>query len=65
MLTFDPSSGPTPAVLHGLGVFRYETPAGVALGHTGTWFGFSSRMMYFPDLDVTLVVLVNQHFMDT
>ena len=35
------------------------------LKHTGTWFGFSSRMMYFPALDVTLVVLVNQHFMNT
>jgi D-alanyl-D-alanine carboxypeptidase len=65
MLSFEPSFGPAPSVLHGLGVFRYETPAGVALGHTGTWFGFSSRMMYFPDLDVTLVVLVNQHFMNT
>ncbi len=65
MLTFETSFGPAPSVLYGLGVFRYETPAGKALGHTGTWFGFSSRMMYFPDLDVTLVVLVNQHFMDT
>lgn len=65
MLTFEPSFGPAPSVLHGLGVFRYETSSGKALGHTGTWFGFSSRMMYFPDLDVALVVLVNQHFMDT
>ena len=65
MLTVEPSSGPSASVSHGLGVFRYETPAGVAFGHTGTWFGFSSRMMYFPDLDVSLVVLVNQHFMDT
>lgn len=65
MLTFEPSFGPAPSVLHGLGVFRYETPSGVALGHTGTWFGFSSRMMYFPDLNVTMVVLVNQHFMNT
>ncbi|MBD3309333.1 serine hydrolase [candidate division KSB3 bacterium] len=65
MLTFEPSFGPAPSVLHGLGVFRYETPFGAALGHTGTWFGFSSRMMYFPELEVTVVVLVNQHFMDT
>jgi D-alanyl-D-alanine carboxypeptidase len=65
MLTFEPSFGPAPSVLHGLGVFRYETSSGVALGHTGTWFGFSSRMMYFPDLNVTMVVLVNQHFMNT
>ena len=65
MLTFEPSFGPSSSVSHGLGVFRYETPVGMALGHTGTWFGFSSRMMYFPDLDVSLVVLVNQHFMDT
>ena len=65
MLTFEPLFGPAPSVLHGLGVFRYETPTGTALGHTGTWFGFSSRMMYFPDLDVTLVVLVNRHYMDT
>jgi D-alanyl-D-alanine carboxypeptidase len=65
MLTFEASFGPAPSVLYGLGVFRYETLTGKALGHTGTWFGFSSRMMYFPDLDVTLVVLVNQHFMDT
>ncbi|MCP4401661.1 MAG: beta-lactamase family protein [bacterium] len=65
MLTFEPSFGPAPSVLHGLGVFRFETPMGVALGHTGTWFGFSSRMMYFPELDITLVVLVNGHFINT
>lgn len=65
MLTFDPSFGPAPSVLYGLGVFRYETPTGMALGHTGTWFGFTSRMLYFPDLDVTMVVLVNRHFMNT
>jgi len=65
MLTFEASCGPASSVLHGLGVFRFETPMGVALGHTGTWFGFTSRMMYFPELDITVVVLVNGYFINT
>ncbi|MCJ8280452.1 MAG: beta-lactamase family protein [Rivularia sp. ALOHA_DT_140] len=46
---------------YGLGIGHFQTPFGKAIGHSGWSYGFVSLMLYFPDKDITAVVLVNKH----
>lgn len=48
----------------GLGWFRLDTPLGLLLGHNGGIAGFASAWMYFPDTDLTAVVLCNADSFD-
>lgn len=43
----------------GLGWFRLDSPAGTFWGHNGGIAGFASSFVYFPDTDVTSIVLCN------
>jgi hypothetical protein len=53
MLTFDEISS------YGLGVFKFDTPIGVSFGHGGESAGYLSLMEYYPDQDLSLVILAN------
>lgn len=44
---------------YGLGLNFIETPYGVGIGHSGGDLGIMSQVRHFPDLDATLVLLVN------
>jgi D-alanyl-D-alanine carboxypeptidase len=44
---------------YGLGLHFVETAYGLAVGHDGGDFGIRSKVRRFPDLDATLVLLVN------
>jgi len=44
---------------YGLGLNFIETPYGPAIGHSGGDFGVMSRVRHLPDVDATLVLLVN------
>lgn len=44
---------------NGYGLEYFITPAGDAIGHTGGIYGFSSVVHYFPEKDMTFVLLVN------
>ncbi|MBV6624891.1 MAG: beta-lactamase family protein [Rivularia sp. (in: Bacteria)] len=46
---------------YGLGIASYQTRFGKAIGHNGWSYGFVSLMLYFPEQDITAVVLVNEH----
>ena len=46
---------------YGLGIGHFQTRFGKAIGHSGWSYGFVSLMLYFPDEDITAVVLVNKH----
>ena len=45
---------------YGLGIARFQTPFGEAIGHDGNSYGFVSLMLHYPDEDITAVVLVNK-----
>lgn len=44
---------------YGLGVESWDTPWGRGFGHTGQRFGYLARVHWFPEHDVTMVLLVN------
>jgi len=44
---------------YGLGLNFIDTPYGPGIGHTGGDFGALSQVRHFPDLDATLVLLMN------
>jgi hypothetical protein len=44
---------------YSLGVLQQDTPVGTWYGHHGQIFGYSDWVLYAPDLDAALVVLVN------
>lgn len=46
---------------YGLGIGHFQTPFGKAIGHSGWSYGFVSLMLYFPEKNITAVVLVNKH----
>lgn len=46
---------------YGLGIASFETPFGKSIGHSGWSYGFVSLMLYFPNKDMTVVVLANKH----
>lgn len=46
---------------YGLGIASFQTRFGQGIGHSGWSYGFVSLMLYFPDKDMTVVVLANKH----
>ena len=44
---------------YGLGLSYLDTPYGQAIGHSGGDIGALAQVRYFPDKDVTLVLLTN------
>ena len=57
MLTFIPTGDGDE---YGLGIARFQTPFGEAIGHDGGSYGFVSLMLHYPDDNITAVVLVNK-----
>ena len=57
MLTFIPTGDGDE---YGLGIARFQTPFGEAIGHDGSSYGFVSLMLHYPDDNITAVVLVNK-----
>ena len=59
MLTFDEISP------YGLGVFKSDTSIGPSYGHGGETAGYQSLMQYFPQYDLSVVILINTGFPST
>ena len=53
MLTFHPEED------YGLGIVRSNTKHGLVWGHNGASFGFQGDMYYFPEKNITYVLLTN------
>lgn len=49
-------------IQYGLGIFRMETPRGVAYFHSGDAIGYYANMMYFPEDGTTVVYAVNSNY---
>lgn len=49
-------------IQYGLGIFRMETPRGVAYFHSGDAIGYYANMLYFPEDGTTLVYAVNSNY---
>ncbi len=47
---------------YGLGLYRFETPQGVAWGHGGYFPGYRSTLLYFPDARIAVAVESNRDF---
>jgi D-alanyl-D-alanine carboxypeptidase len=45
---------------YGLGVYIYETTAGEAYGHIGTYPGFATNLIYFPRHEIAVCIQVNR-----
>lgn len=58
MLDLQPTGDPDFAG-YGLGIESWDTPWGRGLGHTGQRFGYLARVHWFPERDITMVLLVN------
>lgn len=44
---------------YGLGVYIYDTTAGEAYGHTGSFPGYETNLIYFPRDDIAVCIQVN------
>ena len=49
-------------IQYGLGIFRMETPRGVAYFHSGDAIGYYANMLYFPADGTTVVYAVNSNY---
>lgn len=49
-------------IQYGLGIFRIETPQGIAYMHSGDAIGYYANMLYFPDDSTTIVYAVNSNY---
>jgi D-alanyl-D-alanine carboxypeptidase len=47
---------------YGLGIFRIETPQGIAYMHSGDAIGYYANMLYFPGDKTTIVYAVNSNY---
>lgn len=47
---------------YGLGIFKIETPKGIAYMHSGDAIGYYANMLYFPDDQTTIVYAVNSNY---
>ena len=47
---------------YGLGIFKIETPQGIAYMHSGDAIGYYAMMLYFPDDRTTVVYAVNSNY---
>ena len=56
---YEPGEDDGPEDGYGLGLARIDTPHGVAWGHYGGVYPFSSAAFHFPEHDKTVVVVVN------
>jgi D-alanyl-D-alanine carboxypeptidase len=59
MTTWFPLEGWGSQTFNGYGIELYDTEAGPGWGHTGGIYGFSSIMLYFPEKNTTMILLVN------
>lgn len=49
-------------IAYGLGIFKIETPQGIAYMHSGDAVGYFANMLYFPSDGTTLVYTVNSNY---
>lgn len=49
-------------ISYGLGIFKIETPKGIAYMHSGDAIGYYANMLYFPDDSTTIVYAVNSNY---
>ncbi len=49
-------------IAYGLGIFKIDTPDGVAYMHSGDAIGYYANMLYFPSDSMTLVYAVNSNY---
>ncbi len=49
-------------ISYGLGIFKIETPHGIAYMHSGDAIGYYANMLYFPDDSTTIVYAVNSNY---
>jgi D-alanyl-D-alanine carboxypeptidase len=49
-------------ISHGLGIFKIETPYGIAYMHSGDAIGYYANMLYFPGDGTTVVYAVNSNY---
>ncbi len=65
MLTWKlPDEQPTDffPISYGLGIFKIDTPKGIAYMHSGDAIGYYANMLYFPDDSTTIVYAVNSNY---
>ncbi len=49
-------------ISYGLGIFRIETPKGIAYMHSGDAIGYYANMLYFPSDSTTVIYAVNSNY---
>jgi D-alanyl-D-alanine carboxypeptidase len=49
-------------ITYGLGIFKIETPKGIAYMHSGDAIGYYANMLYFPADSTTIVYAVNSNY---
>jgi len=49
-------------ISYGLGIFKIETPAGIAYMHSGDAIGYYANMLFFPSDSTTIVYAVNSNY---
>jgi D-alanyl-D-alanine carboxypeptidase len=65
MLTWKIPKNPDPEfypLSYGLGIFKIETPYGIAYHHSGDAIGYYATMLYFEDSNTTLVWAANGNY---
>jgi D-alanyl-D-alanine carboxypeptidase len=65
MLTWKTPKNPDPdffPIDYGLGIFKIETPFGIAYMHSGDAIGYYANMLYFPGDSTTIVYAVNSNY---
>ena len=65
MLTWQTPKDPDPEfypIDYGLGIFKIDTPQGIAYMHSGDAIGYYANMIYFPDDSTTIVYAVNSNY---
>lgn len=49
-------------ISYGMGIFKIETPKGIAYMHSGDAIGYYANMLYFPSDKTTIVYAVNSNY---
>ncbi|WP_200979086.1 serine hydrolase [Echinicola sp. 20G] len=65
MLTWKSPKEPDPEffpIAYGLGIFRIETPSGIAYMHSGDAIGYYANMLYFPDDSTSIAYAANSNY---
>jgi D-alanyl-D-alanine carboxypeptidase len=65
MLTFKKQKVPDKdffPISYGLGIFKIETPQGIAYLHSGDAIGYYASMLYFPNDSTTIIWAVNSNY---